>query len=82
MANNVDFKGFWAWLVKLAAPMLTDERVLAAASWLVLELIKRAVQEPERRKKIIEMALDFTDQIRDFIETVEAGNIPAALLKR
>jgi hypothetical protein len=76
--QNFDFKGFLAWLIKLITPMLSDEKVLQAASWLILEVLKRAVVDPEKRGKIIDMARDLLDRAKLIIDAVDAGDVPVA----
>jgi hypothetical protein len=74
-----EFKGFLALLIKWIAPRLTDENVLKAAAWLVRELLKRAVSDPEKAQAIIDQAQEFVFQVNTLLDMVEAGDVPASL---
>jgi len=68
---------FWKQIIAMIVPLLTDENILKAAKWAVVEVLKRAVEDPAKRAEVIKLARWYVAEVGTFIDELEASNMPS-----
>jgi len=64
--------GFWAEIVKLVLPKLTDENFLDVAEWVVEESLQVAIADPQERYDVIVWARSFHAKVGAFLDRIDA----------
>jgi hypothetical protein len=48
-----------------------EKQITQFAAWLMKQVLKSAIENPEKRREIIALAREYNQQIEDFIDAVE-----------
>jgi hypothetical protein len=64
--------GFWAGVLKFVMPKISEIDFLNVAEWAVELWLRAAIENPERRESVINLARDYHRQVGDFIDWIDA----------